>query len=106
VLATVSDGEAAIIAAFRTCWPRARPQHCQSHWLGNVAEPVLKVDTQLREQMRQDLGGLPAVPELADMPVPPIPVAPSTDAPLFYPPHAMLSWSRSRLSYVRPFETR
>jgi hypothetical protein len=35
--------------------------------LGNVAEPVLKVDTQLREQMRQDLGGLPGVPELAEL---------------------------------------
>jgi hypothetical protein len=105
VLATLSDGEEAIIAAFRICWPGARPQRCQSHWLSNVAEPVLTVDTQLREQMRQDLGGLPTVPELADMPVPPIPGAPLTEAPPFCPPHAMLSWSRSRLSCVRPFET-
>jgi hypothetical protein len=34
--------------------------------LSNVAEPVLKADTQLREQMRQDLGGLPAVPQQAE----------------------------------------
>ena len=66
VLATLSDGEEAILAAFRTCWPGARPQRCQSHWLSNVAEPVLKADTQLREQMRQDLGGLPAVPYQAE----------------------------------------
>jgi len=65
VLATLSDGEEAIIAALRTCWPAARQQRCQSHWLGNVAEPVLEVDAQLRQQMRQDLGGLPAVPERA-----------------------------------------
>jgi hypothetical protein len=65
VLATLSDGEEAIIAAQRTCWPTARQQRCQSHWLGNVAEPVLEVDAQLRQQMRQDLGGLPAVPEWA-----------------------------------------
>jgi hypothetical protein len=65
VLATLSDGEEAIIAAQHTCWPTARQQRCQSHWLGNVAEPVLEVDAQLRQQMRQDLGGLPAVPERA-----------------------------------------
>jgi len=62
VLATLSDGEEAIIAALRTIWPAARQQRCQSHWLGNVAEPVLDVDAQLRQQMRQDLGGLPALP--------------------------------------------
>jgi hypothetical protein len=105
VLATLSDGEEAIIAAFRICWPSARPQRCQSHWLGNMAEPVLTVDTQLREQMRQDLGGLPPIPKLADLPVPPILVAPSTEAPPFYLPHVMLSWLRSRLNCVRPFET-
>jgi len=66
VLATLSDGEEAIIAALRTCWPAARQQRCQSHWLGNVAEPVLDVDAQLRQQMRQDLGGLPAVPARMD----------------------------------------
>ena len=63
VLATLSDGEEAIIAAQRTCWPQARAQRCQSHWLGNLATPVLKVDTHLREQLRAELGGLPAVPD-------------------------------------------
>ena len=91
VLATLSDGEEAIIAAFRTYWPGARPQRCQSHWLSNVAEPVLKMDTQLREQMRQDLGGLPAVPEQAETPARPTPGEPSPEAPLFCLPRAMLS---------------
>jgi hypothetical protein len=90
VLATLSDGEEAIIAAFRTCWPTARPQRCQSHWLGNVVEPVLKVDTQLREQMRQDLGGLPVVPEQTETPAPPTAVEP-TAAPPFCRSHAMLN---------------
>jgi hypothetical protein len=76
VLATLSDGEGAILAAFRTCWPGAPPQRCQSHWLGNLADPVLKVDTQLREQMRQDLGGLPAVPEQVQAPAGVISVEP------------------------------
>jgi hypothetical protein len=62
VLATLSDGEKAIIAALETCWPDAPRQRCQEHYLGNLAEPVLKVDVKLQEWMRNDLGGLPAVP--------------------------------------------
>jgi hypothetical protein len=62
VLATLSDGEEVIIAAQQACWPQASHQRCQEHFLGNLAEPVLKVDTQLRQRMRADLGHLPAVP--------------------------------------------
>ena len=62
VLATLSDGEKAIIAALETCWPDAPRQRCQEHYLGNVAEPVLKVDGKLQQWMRNDLEGLPAVP--------------------------------------------
>jgi hypothetical protein len=62
VLATLSDGEKAIIAALETCWPDAPRQRCQEHYLGNLAEPVLKVDGKLQEWMRNDLGELPAVP--------------------------------------------
>jgi hypothetical protein len=65
VLATLSDGEEAIIAALEQCWPEAPRQRCQEHFLGNLAEPVLDVDAGLRQRMRDDLGGLPAVPELA-----------------------------------------
>lgn len=67
VLATLSDGEDAIIAAFEASWPNAAHQRCQEHALGNIVEPVLKYDARLRQQMRQDLGGLPAVPELAEI---------------------------------------
>jgi hypothetical protein len=63
VLATLSDGEEAIISALRHCWPRAPLQRCQAHFLSNLAEPVLEVDTSLRAQMQADLGGLPQVPE-------------------------------------------
>ncbi len=62
VLATLSDGEKAIIAALERCWPDAPRQRCQEHNLGNLAEPVLKVDGKLQEWMRDGLGGLPAVP--------------------------------------------
>ena len=62
VLATLSDGEKAIIAALETCWPDAPRQRCQEHYLGNVAEPVLKVDGKLQQWMWNDLEGLPAVP--------------------------------------------
>ena len=63
VLATLSDGEDTIAAAFQSCWPEAPHQRCQMHFLGNLAEDVLEEDTQLRQSLRNDLGGLPAVPK-------------------------------------------
>jgi hypothetical protein len=62
VLATLSDGEDTIITALETCWPDAPRQRCQEHFLANLADPVLEVDTELRQWMRNDLGALPAVP--------------------------------------------
>jgi hypothetical protein len=59
VLATLSDGEETIAAAFKSCWPDAPHQRCQMHFLGNLAEEVLKEDDQLRKNLRDDLGGLP-----------------------------------------------
>jgi hypothetical protein len=63
VLATLSDGEASLVATLKSCWPQAPHQRCQAHFLSNLAEEVLDYDDQLRQNMRQDLGGLPAVPE-------------------------------------------
>lgn len=63
VLATLSDGEEALAAALKSCWPEAPHQLCQTHFLSNLVKPVLEVDSQLRQRMRADLGGLPAVPD-------------------------------------------
>jgi hypothetical protein len=63
VLATLSDGEETISAAFEMCWPEKPHQHCQMHFLGNVVEEVLKEDDALRKAMREDLGGLPPAPK-------------------------------------------
>lgn len=63
VLATLSDGEATLVATLKSCWPQAPHQRCQAHFLSNLAEEVLDYDDQLRKNMRQDLGGLPGVPE-------------------------------------------
>jgi hypothetical protein len=65
-LATLSDGENTIIAALERCWPDAPRQRCQEHFLANLAEPVLDVDSKLRQWMRDELGGLPAVPTEAE----------------------------------------
>jgi hypothetical protein len=65
-LATLSDGEDTIIAALKKTWPEAPHQRCQEHFLGNLAEDVMDYDTQLRQAMRQNLGGLPEVPETAE----------------------------------------
>lgn len=89
VLATLADGEDAILAALRRGWPQARLQRCQAHWLSNVAEPVLAVDTQLREQVRQDLGGLPAVPTQTQAPAIPLHAEPSENRPPFCSSHGM-----------------
>jgi hypothetical protein len=62
ILATLSDGERAIIEALRTCWPEAPHQRCQAHFLNNLVEPVLAYDAELRQRMRQDMGGLPKAP--------------------------------------------
>ena len=76
VLATLSDGEAAIGAALRTCWPRAPHQRCQVHFLNNSAAPVLEHDGQLRRQMGEVLG------DLGPAPAPASPAAaPSAGAP-------------------------
>ncbi|MGB9872339.1 MAG: hypothetical protein ACPLYD_11835 [Anaerolineae bacterium] len=66
VLATLSDGEEAIIAALKACWPEAPHQRCQAHFLNNLVEPVLEYDTQLRKRMREDLGRLPPVPDCSE----------------------------------------
>jgi len=63
VLATLSDGEKAIVAALKGCWQDAPHQRCQLHFLNRVAEPVMEKDSRLRRQLRDDLGGLPPVPE-------------------------------------------
>jgi len=59
VLATLSDGEKAIIEALQACWTHAPHQRCQAHFLSNLVEPVLEYDVTLRQLMRQDMGGLP-----------------------------------------------
>lgn len=85
VLATLSDGEDAIIAALKGCWPEAPHQRCQSHILGNLVEPVLKHDAQLRQDMYNDLGELPKVPDNPDTTLVLIRDGQKETAPPFFP---------------------
>jgi hypothetical protein len=87
VLATLSDGEKAIIAALKTCWPDAPRQRCQEHYLGNLAEPVLEVDAKVQKWMRDELGGLPAVPTESEIAPAQDSSGQSTVAPPFCPRH-------------------
>jgi hypothetical protein len=82
-LATLSDGEDTIIAALETSWPGVPRQRCQEHFLGNLAEPVLEVDSKLRKWMRNELGGLPAVPSEPETPSEENDSGQSTPAPPF-----------------------
>lgn len=63
VLATLSDGEKAIIDALETIWSEVPRQRCQAHFLNNLADPALVYDDELRKWMREDLEGLPKAPE-------------------------------------------
>jgi hypothetical protein len=66
VLATLSDGESAIITAMNSSWTDAPHQRCQAHFLSNLSEAVLPLDTKLRQQLKADLDGLPKVPEYSE----------------------------------------
>jgi hypothetical protein len=77
-LATLSDGEEVLVAALKKSWPNTPHQRCQEHVLGNIAEPVLHHDTELRQRLRDDLGGLPAVPEQGARSIAPAPDQPPT----------------------------
>jgi len=71
VLATLSDGEKAIVAALKASWRDAPHQRCQLHFLNNLAKPAMEVDARLRQSLRNELGALAAVPENADIPAAP-----------------------------------
>jgi hypothetical protein len=54
-LATLSDGEEAIIGALKHSWPAAPHQRCQTHFLNNVVAPVLEVDAKLRQALSNEI---------------------------------------------------
>ncbi|MEH1895367.1 MAG: hypothetical protein V7K94_08725 [Nostoc sp.] len=66
VLATLSDGESAIITAMNSSWPDAAHQRCQAHFLNNLSESVLSLDTKLRQKLKAGLDGLPKVPDYSE----------------------------------------
>ncbi|MEH2389365.1 MAG: hypothetical protein V7K14_27090 [Nostoc sp.] len=83
VLATLSDGESAIIAAINSTWTDAPHQRCQAHFLSNLSESVLPLDTKLRQQLKADLDGLPKVPENSERPLDPSSQQQPDTTPLF-----------------------
>ena len=90
VLATLSDGEKAIVAALKVCWQDAPHQRCQLHFLNKVAEAPMEEDKRLRRQLCDELGGLPPVPESVEASVEHV-EASQPDAPPFRLSGEMLS---------------
>ena len=86
VLATLSDGEETVIAALKSCWSDALHQRCQEHALANMAEPAMAVDSQLRQRLREDVGGLSAVPTQSTSEVKSLQDGQVVSAPPFCPP--------------------
>jgi hypothetical protein len=80
VLATLSDGEKAVVAALKASWSHVPHQRCQLHFLNNIAKGALEVDARLRQHLRQEVGDLAAVPQASPGALP----APASDdhAPL------------------------
>jgi hypothetical protein len=62
VEAVISDKQRGLVPAIGVVFPKAKHAFCQSHYLGNIAEPVAKVDeamkVNLRKQVRQEIGEL------------------------------------------------
>lgn len=81
VLATLSDGEKAIVAALKTAWPAAPHQRCQLHFLNAIAKPAIEVDAQLRQRLREEVGALAPVPQ-SDTPPIITPPEPTSAPPL------------------------
>jgi len=63
------------VAALKASWGQAPHQRCQLHFLNNIAKPALEVDGRLRQQLRQELGDLAAVPQASQEALP----APAAD---------------------------
>jgi hypothetical protein len=57
VIAVVSDKESKNLAAARTVFPKAQHQYCQVHYVGNLADPVAKVDRELRNDVKEAMRG-------------------------------------------------
>ena len=64
ILATLSDGEKALVAALKAVWSQAPHQLCQMHFMKNLSEPIHKDDQALRESLKAHLSPLPTVPDV------------------------------------------
>ena len=62
VLATLSDGEEAEIAALKGLWKNSPHQMCLTHFLGDCGKPIKDADQKLKSVLRQGMGQLPPVP--------------------------------------------
>lgn len=71
VLATLSDGEKAVVAALTRGWSACPHQRCQLHFLNNLAKPAMELDARLRQHVRDELGVLAAIPDRTPSSTPP-----------------------------------
>ncbi len=64
VLATMCDGEGALLTGLETVWSDAAHGLCQSHYLSNLAKPVEADDRVLKQELQTHLSQLAGVPNL------------------------------------------
>lgn len=58
VVGVVSDAESVIRAAVRKVFPKVRHQLCQFHYVNNLAEPLVKEDRKLRDDVKASVRDL------------------------------------------------
>jgi hypothetical protein len=58
VVGVVSDAESVIRAAVKKVFPRVRHQLCQFHYVNNLAKPLVKEDTKLRDGVKASMRDL------------------------------------------------
>lgn len=62
VEAVLSDKQRGLVPAIGVVFPKAKHAFCQSHYLGNIAEPVAQADeamkVSLRQRVREEIGAL------------------------------------------------
>lgn len=61
VVGVVSDAESKVRSAVKDVFPRVRHQLCQFHYVGNLAEPLVKKDHKLHKAIKESM------PELGDI---------------------------------------
>lgn len=58
IIGLLSDGQHSIRLAMSSLWPEAPYQYCQSHYLKDIAKPIMDLDRKLKTGIKKNLHGI------------------------------------------------